>query len=509
MRPADDGAHQVELNTGLKVVGRLDRLPPTYQNPNKDQFDKTFTSFLVRKGIHDRYSEYGVCRATEIREQKAVSRYSLPTVDQPPTAVELGKIMDWLALEFGPYVDGHRVIDFEDVDIQWSTTPGIPYKWYCRTKAESTDKFRADILAFWKYAHLIGDDVLWHNFVKVELLPTSKLETDNVRSITGPDIAYHYSYCRMVQDFNHRLYSTADKLQTSSMLGFNKFGGGLNRLARKMNELPHKEESDMSKYDARQPRWLRLLCRDFRWFTMRPEDKTMENWHRLRYYYEQSINSKVVLGKGWVLSTDHGMKSGDPNTSADNTLIHFIVLSLAYMRLVSDDYSHFKQNVRAALYGDDELISLSDEVVYHFCAQQRGPIYEACGVHMKVEETKTSDYLEGMTFLGNRFKIEPETGMYVGVPVDPRKAIASLLKPPNPQKAGQSLTRAVALLCESFWYPPNRDLLFDYIRELVSEGVEMDLRVNWTSDEDVYDMSMFKGRVPTYGILRNLWLGFE
>lgn len=495
--------------TGLNCVGRVDRLPPIYQNPNKDQYDKTFTEFCHSIGHTDLYPEFGICRPTKNREEVAISRYGLKYPETPPSQYFTDKLLDWLEFEFGPYVEGYRVIDFEDVEIQRATTPGIPYKWYTKTKQEATKVFKRDIIAFWEQGHKIGADLFWHNFVKTELLPTHKLEKDNVRSITGPDIAFHYSYCRMVQDFNHRMYDSIEHLNTCSALGFNKFEGGINRLAKKMNKHPHKEEADMSKYDARQPRWLRMMCMAFRWRMLRPEDKTDENFRRLTYYYMQSIESKVVLGSGYVMEINHGMKSGDPNTSVDNTLIHFIVLAYSYMNLVSEDYTHFKEHLEAMLYGDDELLSMSDLIEDQFSADKRSPFYEKCGVHLTVESVNRSDSLSGMTFLGNRFMWLNRFGVYVGVPVNPRKTLASVLKPPNKLDAGQSLTRAVALLMECYWEHDSRELLHQYVRWLVRKGVKMDLSVGFTSDGDYYDLSRFGGQVPTLRRIEQLWLGHQ
>jgi len=504
---SDEDAGSISSKTGLKCVGRVDRLPPSYSNPNKDRYDSSFEEFLFSKGILDRYSEYGVCRPTKNRELKAVSRYGLPTVEIIPTEREMGIMFSWLCHEFGPSVEGSKVLPFEQVEIQSSTTPGIPYKWYHRSKGDALRHCSEDVDSFWRYGHLFRHKIMWHNFVKTELLPASKLEQDNARSITGPDIAYHMCTGRFYQDFNHRLYDSI--WQHSSSLGFSKYYGGVSKLAAKINKHPHKEESDMAKYDARQARWIRELCLLFRWEMLAPEFKTQENWDRLAYYYREAVDSFIVLQLGYILQADHGMKSGDGNTSADNTLIHFMLLSLAYIRLVSEDYSHFKNNVEACLYGDDELISMSDEVVGTFSAAARAPIYESCGVHFKVESTVESTELTGLTFLGGRFKIDEDSGQYVQEPVQPRKILASLLKPHSKQTPGQTMVRAIALLCEAYWHEPTRELLHEFVQWLTSRGVQPDYSADFTTDDVVIPVDFFKGKVPTMRDYRSLWLGYE
>lgn len=497
-------ARQVGEITGLKCVGRFQHMGSIYQNPTHKRYDDTFSEYLLERGVRDTFEEYNVCRPTARREFKAVSRYGLPTREEPPSDHEQDRLLQWMELEFGPYVEGYRVLEAEEVDVQGGTTPGIPYKWYKRTKRETVKEYSTDIIVFWEYAHRIKQPVIWHNFVKEELLEQQKLDEDNARSITGPDVAYFICFSRMVQDFNHKLYEAC--LKTSSALGFNKFGGGLSRIAEKINRHPHKEEADMSKYDARQAVWIRKLVMLFRWRMMREEDKTLENWERLSYYYDQAINSYLALGLGYVLHAAHGMKSGDPNTTPDNTLIHFIVLALSYMRNVSSDYSHFKRNVEALLYGDDELISMSSEVVDRFCASERAPHYESCGVHFKVEQTVESLSLEGLTFLGNRFKRDGN-GNWVGTPTNPRKTLASALKPLRKQTPGQSLVRAIALLCEGYWDSHVREILWGYVQWCLKRGIEPDTSAY---DDDVQnDLMSFCGTLPTLRKIRMLWLGHQ
>jgi len=500
----NEDAQQLWDKTGLTCVGRFRHMGSIYKNPTHDKFDEHFSTYLMESSVEDTFPEYGVCRPTVARELKAVSRYGLPTVDLEPSKEDQVLLLDWMEKEFGPYVEGYRVLDFEEVEIQGATTPGIPYKWFYRKKRDVIEKCPDEFHSFWAHAHEIGYPVVWHNFVKEELLPTTKLEENNVRSITGPDVAYFASFGRLCQDFNKRLYDAC--LSTASTLGFNKFEGGLNRIAEYINFHPHKEEADMSKFDARQVAWIRRLCMKFRWRMLKPEDQTRENWRRLEYYYSQAINSYLVTGLGFVLHADHGMKSGDVNTTPDNTLIHFLALAYAYIKNVSRDYYHFRSNVRVCLYGDDELISMSDEVVDRFCASARAPHYEACGIHFKVEATRESLRLEGLTFLGNRFKRD-SNGHWVGEPVDPRKLVASALKPLKKQTPGQSMARVIALSVEGYWNNWSRKILWGFVQYMLAKGVQPDPDIECEEVEP--ELIGMTRQVPTLRKIRSLWLGYQ
>lgn len=490
--------------TGLRCVGRLRKSPGLFQNPNNEKFDIHFSRYLMHRGVTDRFDDYKIARPSFNREMKAVSRYGLTAIDTKPDDEILAKVSDWIELEFGPHVEGSRLVDFDEVDIQGSSTPGIPYKWFTRTKREAIVKYLPDIKAFWKYAHVFGTKLLWHNFCKVEILPAEKVDSDNIRTITGPDIAYHVSYYRFVQDFNDRL--TSIPLSTVSALGFNKFAGGVDELARRLNVHPNKEENDISKFDALFPPWsVTRLIRKFRWNMFSTEVKTPGNFKRLCYYYSESIQSYLTLVSGYVLCTYHGLKSGFGSTSTDGTIHHAAALFYAYITLVGGDYSHFKKNVVAALYGDDEILSYSDEVREKFTFEKRSECYRHFGMRMKPEAHRASTDLTGATFLGGRLKQLP-TGQWVSEPVDPRKMVASLLKPPKPQTREQTLARAIALTYESYWHVETRDLIWGFVQEMVKAGVKPD---PGASSEDInFDMSLV-GTVPTLRMIERLWLGHQ
>lgn len=490
--------------TGLEYVGRMRQMDPIYQSPSGKRYDEWFSQYLLHRNVRDTFEDFNVARPSARRELKAVARYGLATVEQPPSAEEQEILLDWLEREFGHHVENHRVVDLSEVEFQPTTTPGIPYKWFSKSKREAIKRWMPDIQSFWKYAHVLKVPVLWHNFCKEELLPQDKLDNDNVRSITGPDLAFFLASARLFQDFNKKLYGAC--LKTSSALGFNKFAGGLGAIAERINLHPHKEESDMSKYDARVARWLRLMCLRFRWRTLRMEDKTPETWARMCYHYDQELNSLLVTGMGHVLKTDHGTKSGSENTSSDGTLMHFVAVALSYIRLVSKDYNHFKRHVVALLYGDDELMSMSDEVVDLFCASKRAPIYESCGIHFKVGDTIEQLDLEGLSFLGSKF-MRTSSGHWVGLPTKPRKTVASALKPLRKQTPGESLTRALALLVEGFWDTKTREILHGFVRWMVSQGFKpTGGRVEDEFDSGLHDLVM---SIPTLRRIRDHWIGLQ
>lgn len=497
-------ADGIRDSTGMECVGRLNKSPGLYQNPNNDRHCEFFSRYLLSKGIIDPYDDYKIARPSFKRELKAVGRYGLAPIDEKPSKEHLEKVLQWLEFEFGPLVEGHRIVEPDEVEIQGSTTPGIPYKWYYKTKREALVSCLPDLRSFWAYAHRVGSNLMWHNFCKVELLPSEKVDADNIRSITGPDIAYHVSFSRMMQDFNQRLAGSPHA--TVSALGFNKYEGGIQQIADYLNVHPNKEENDATKFDALFPGWARIeVCKEFRWRMMLDKFKTNENWKRLSYYYSQAVMSKIALVTGYVISKLHGLCSGEIATTYDGTIHHAAAFMSSYIRLVSDDYSHFKRNVRPKFYGDDEIFSMSDEVKHLFTFEARAKCYRDFGIRLKPEAHKQSQDLRGMSFLGCSF-MTIDTGQWVGRPVSPRKMVASLLKPPKPQKPAESMARAIALTYESYWHPETRDLIWGFVKKLVREGLTPDSNV--ACDDLGFDMS-FAGRVPTLRSIKALWLGHQ
>jgi hypothetical protein len=293
--------------------------------------------------------------------------------------------------------------------------------------------------------------------------------------------------------------------QTSSALGSSKFYGGVDRLAQYINHHPIKEENDMSKFDARLVPWLRNLIMEFRWRMLRASDRTPENRLRLEYQYREEIWSLMATTTGFLLTTDHGLKSGSDKTSSDGTLCHFAATAFSFLRLVGNDYARFKRDVRLKIAGDDEIMSMTRATHKLFSAAQRAPFYEMCGIHFKLEVSKVSENLEGMTFLGMKFQFDTESGRWVGVPAEPRKMVASLLKPHKRQTPGQTLTRAIALLTESYWHVPTRNLLHGFVQDLSNRGIQPQ-----DAAEDpglAIDYGFIAGTVPTLRRIRGLWLG--
>jgi hypothetical protein len=194
-------------------VGRLNKAPGLYQNPNQDRHDLEFSAYLTSCGIDDQFVDFLVARPSFTREMKAIGRYGLPIPVFKPEVSEQEILLDWLELEFGPYVEGSRIVEFSEVDFQGSTTPGLPYKWYAKNKRDGLKMFTKDVTSFWDCAHKIGGKVIWHNFCKTELYQLRKFW----RITSGPFLGLTFAFWLRVPD-SRRISTTACMLLTSKLL---------------------------------------------------------------------------------------------------------------------------------------------------------------------------------------------------------------------------------------------------------------------------------------------------
>nr|YP_010809073.1 NTP-binding protein, protease, RdRp [Lettuce star mosaic virus] len=103
-----------------------------------------------------------------------------------------------------------------------------------------------------------------------------------------------------------------------------------------------------------------------------------------------SLTNRLSLVKGAVLSIGGGGPSGFPMTVIFNSFINLFYLQAAWINLAvthgRDDISHpcfFKKYVRAYVYGDDNIVSIKEEVVswYNLCTVSLF-LKEAFGVTM-------------------------------------------------------------------------------------------------------------------------------
>jgi hypothetical protein len=106
--------------------------------------------------------------------------------------------------------------------------------------------------------------------------------------------------------------------------------------------------------------------------------------------YNDMINGIIVFPFGYAFRTASGMKSGWPNTSHDDTLIHYGVIR-RFQRLTRTPF-------RFKVYGDDNFMLIPDSIT----DDQIIDSYAECG--FKVRDFKSSRLLSDVPFLSKRVR---------------------------------------------------------------------------------------------------------
>jgi hypothetical protein len=131
-----------------------------------------------------------------------------------------------------------------------------------------------------------------------------------------------------------------------------------------------------------------------------------------------------------------------------------------YDSVETDDFMDYVKNVAPALYSDDHIINMTNDVQEAWTAPAMVASYAKCGFTLKPESMlDTPGTLEGHTFLGSEIRkiYVHQREYFIGVP-DGQKAIGALLHTPKLESDDQVYTRACSLEVEYF-FSDKRDTL--------------------------------------------------
>ena len=461
---------------GLEVIGALPSGAQLEGNPGS-------VSAWVRRaldsvGVKDPLTRYGMMYPTRKRYYNAFLKYDRVRAtlsDHNETALAFA--LYCVRRIYTVHVSGWRVLDHDQVVLPWNAGSGWPYNMCCTSKEAAMRKFGWRFEVYW---HLIGLGCrpfdVWQVFIKKELLPMRKLESDDGRTIINPPVHVAYAENRMFSDFNHRIAKSWRT--TPCKLGFTRYYGEFHTFAEYLNFHPNKREKDATKWDASKTKLYAQLACDFRAETIAPVDKTRENLNRMRTLVLEAEESRMLMPNNVLVQKDGGTSSGSDNTSTHNTLggeiggYHDWYLLVSSPLIASGDltslsfhdlYSHMDANWRHGRAGDDELESYSDEVADLYSTPRVIEAAEKRKFSYPPEKVKSQRTLEGLKFLGSSFHWSQHYQRWVPV-YDGDKALHSLLYPESGTSIHQDLYRCLALRAESYWDEATRGI-FTAVRD--------------------------------------------
>jgi hypothetical protein len=424
---------------------------------------------------------------------------------------------DWTIRHFQPYLAGSRVIDSEHARLEMDkqTSPGYPWNTLSRTKSGVLQNplYLKYVEEYWKkLASGSRCPVIWCSNVKDELRSSEKLDANppKLRTFTGSPLEHCECCMRLCWDMNNSFYQSNNK--TWSFVGGSKFRRGWDRLYERLSRHPNAFELDESAYDASLFREAMYGMIDFRWAMLAMSEKTVENRRRLEAIYVEIVESIMVASDGDILTKNTGNPSGSANTIVDNTVVLFRLMCYAWIRLwpkVSDVqgpiYSEFMHNVEAALNGDDNTWTCSNEVVPWFNATSVSAVWSSIGVITHADEFKARP-LSACSFLSMTFG--RSGSCYVPVP-EREKVYCALAWGgrclANPR---MSLLRAYALRVESYWDCEARVLVSEYIRWLLQNYHDA-LRAPRSPKGLDFSFEQVQSVFRTDSEIESLYLGYE
>lgn len=414
---------------------------------------------------------------------------------------------NWVKKHFGPYMMGSQMLEFADVKplADRTTSAGFPWTRIYHRKGDFLDSGVDQMLDdFWK--DLCSDErkmrPIFTCSEKRELRPIEKLAQGKVRTFTAAPTEHSLALNRFCFDMNYRFYDS--HMKTWSFVGGSKYLQGWDRLYHKLARFEYNAfELDVSDWDSSCNQLFLEGQRDIRWSFLSSKYQTLDNWKRLCSLYDDIIHSVVVLENADLVRKHTGNPSGCANTIVDNTMILFRLFAYCYIKLarqqgIKPEYNEFMQNVVAALCGDDNTFTVSDEIKGWFNARSIIEVSKEIGFTVKVPSDDAWDArpLHECQFLSQSFVKHGER--WLPMP-DTDRILSSMMWGSGDGDIRWHFLRACALRNESWANIECRRILQDYIEyllrnhgdQLIGEinGLKMDhVHALYRDNEELYSL---------------------
>lgn len=490
------------INNNVDYVGVGNRRRP---KPNKEILNTSFLEYTQNKGI-DWVCGYRQFITNAEAEYKSVSQYdrAQPNIDDEE-AWNLSE--EWTIRHFGPgKMMGARTVDFETAwrEMDKQTSPGWPHNMVHKTKA----KMFCDL----RHMGIIGDywDMIgrsqeeqewvpvWQCSEKVEMRELEKIVENKVRTFTCAPVEHSVALNRVCLDMNNRFYAAHNN--TWSFVGANKFSKGFHNLRERLKKHPNAFELDETAYDR--SLFLRALgdMVDIRFTMLSEDEKTLENYDRLTNLYESIIHSVIIMENGEMFRKHTGGPSGSANTIVDNTIILYRLCAYAWIVLTKKankeqqdlikqtvhnvdvtkrvdlglvenyGYGGFHSHVEAALNGDDNTFTVSDEMVCIYNATTIAEIWSSLKIKTSTPNAAFGQKVENVSFLSQRFTTH--RGLWLPTP-ETNKVFSSIMYNSEFNDVRWHLLRACALRIDSWANVEMRKIIQGYIEFLWEQNKVM------------------------------------
>lgn len=340
--------------------------------------------------------EWNLPIPNEAAAYKSLAKYGKAEVIlQEEQLKKLNKAWEWTERHFMPYMGNSQVLSLrEAVDrLDMSSSSGFPFNREFPTKRElfeNDDEIMEWLEEDWER---MAEDPMWttvfSSSLKEELRLQIKIDMNSQRTFTAGAADATVQGNRLFVDQNEKMYAAHTK--SSSAIGMSPLKGNWDKLYRKLDVFENGYALDEKEYDSSIRAFLMWGCAQLRWKMLAPEFKTEANFHRIRVYYRNLINTLVLTPEGIMVMKKLGMPSGCVSTVTDNTIILYTLLAYAWIMNCPDEwcsYEAFEDNTAKALVGDDNTWTVSDDAHKFYNAYTVIDTWKTLGI------TTTTDCME-------------------------------------------------------------------------------------------------------------------
>lgn len=216
---------------------------------------------------------------------------------------------------------------------------------------------------------IVPEDRVYMDILKDETLPLAKVEIGKTRMISACDlpmsVIYRQYYGAVCNDL------VVSRLLNGMAIGINPYSQEWEFLTRLLKAKGDKVVAgDFGSYDNSQTC---QLIQAVMWIMSKLTNLTSENDLTVMKCLSVTLSQPYHVSGSKIYELDHGMPSGNPMTSIMNSVFGLVVFRLCWGELMQASfYSYagciraFSTHVKLVMYGDDNLLNISDEVIDRF-----------------------------------------------------------------------------------------------------------------------------------------------
>ncbi|QOR29562.1 ORF1b [Bat astrovirus] len=340
------------------------------------------------------------------------------------------KFAVWATVREYGFLRNTVLIPITATDKNTDSTPAFPKAFYYKTELEYLEEhgFRPYIQQWEAVESGARPTPLWYLFLKKEILKKKKVNDNDIRQILCTDPAF--SRIGLMFEQHQNKLMKEDTERRHGQCGWSPYEGGWHRTLSRLEKPGNKYiEMDWSRYDGTIPEEVFMQIKDIRFGFLSPEYRTRKNKDIYKWYCHNLLHRKVLLPSGEITEQHRGNPSGQVSTTMDNNMVNTFLQAFEFMYLnkyIIDEAKEKWENYDTIVYGDDR-ISSSPSVPPDYATSVIDMYADIFGMWVKPENVKIFDTLEGVSFCG--FTNIKNKGMYLPVPTNVNKLIASLVTP--------------------------------------------------------------------------------